>query len=48
VQKYPEPRVGALIFNSKGEIFLMKSHKWNNKYCIPGGHVELGEIMENA
>lgn len=47
-QQFPEPTVGALIFNPKGEIFLMKSHKWKNKYVIPGGHVELGERMERA
>lgn len=47
-QVYPEPCVGALIFNQKGKIFLMKSHKWHNKYVMPGGHVELGETLEDA
>lgn len=47
-QKFPEPTVGGLIFNSKGEIFLMKSHKWRHKYVVPGGHIELGETMEQA
>ena len=45
---YPEPVVGALIFNKEGKVFLMKSHKWKNKFNIPGGHVELGEKMEDA
>ncbi len=45
-QAYPEPTVGALIFNNKGKIFLMKSHKWNGKYVLPGGHIEVGERME--
>jgi len=47
-QKFPEPTVGALIFNPEGKIFLMKSHKWRGKYVIPGGHIELGEKIEEA
>ena len=47
-QKYPEPTVGALIFNRKGELFLIKSNKWKGKYVIPGGHIELGETIEHA
>lgn len=46
--KYPEPTVGAIIFNPDNKILLCKSHKWNNKYVIPGGHIELGEKMEEA
>lgn len=46
--KYPEPTVGAIIANSKREIFLVKSHKWHNKYVMPGGHIELGEKMADA
>jgi len=47
-QKYPEPTVGALIFNQEGKIFLMTSPKWKEKYVIPGGHIELGETAEQA
>ncbi len=47
-QKYPEPTVGALIFNQEGKIFLMTSPKWKGKYVIPGGHIELGETIEQA
>ncbi len=47
-QQFPEPTVGALIFNPEGKIFLMKSHKWKNHYIIPGGHIELGETMHEA
>jgi len=47
-QLFPESACGALIFNLKGRIFLMKSHKWRDKYGIPGGHIELGEKIEDA
>lgn len=47
-QRYPEPTVGALIFNPHGQLFLMKSLKWRGKYVVPGGHVELGESLEEA
>lgn len=48
MNKYPEPTVGAVIFNPEGKILLCKSQKWNNKYVLPGGHIELGEKMEDA
>jgi nucleoside triphosphatase len=47
-QQFPEPTVGAFIFNAKGEILLLESHKWPGKYVVPGGHVELGERLEEA
>lgn len=47
-QLYPEPTVGALIFNTQNKIFLMKSHKWGHRYAIPGGHIEVGETMQKA
>jgi nucleoside triphosphatase len=47
-QRYPEPTVGALIFNQEGKVFLMTSPKWKGKYVIPGGHIELGETTEQA
>lgn len=47
-QLYPEPTVGALILNRKGEILLVKSHKWKDRYTIAGGHVEVGETLAEA
>jgi len=47
-QKYPEPTVGALILNKKGEALLCRSHKWFGKLTTPGGHIELGETAEAA
>lgn len=47
-QKYPEPTTGVFIFNQRGELLLLQSHKWPGKYVVPGGHVELGERLESA
>lgn len=47
-KKYPEAAVGVLVFNQKGRIFLMTSPKWRGKYTLPGGHIELGEKMQEA
>ncbi len=48
MKQYPEPIVGAFIINPDGNLFLMKSHKWSNKYVVPGGHIEIGEKIEDA
>jgi nucleoside triphosphatase len=42
------PTVGAIILNPNNEVLLVKSHKWKGKYVIPGGHIELGERVEDA
>ncbi len=38
----------AIIENKKGEILLVKSPKWSNKWTMPGGHIEPGERIEDA
>lgn len=47
-QLHPEPTVGALIFDPDDRLLLVQSHKWDGKYVVPGGHVELGETLEAA
>jgi nucleoside triphosphatase len=47
-QKFPEPTVGVFIFNQQGELLLLQSHKWPGAYVVPGGHVELGERLEET
>ena len=47
-QLYPEATVGALIVNEEGKVLIVQSSKWNNKYTVPGGHIELGERAEEA
>ena len=46
--RYPEATVGAVILNSENEVLICRSNKWNQKYVIPGGHIEAGEGMEEA
>lgn len=46
--RYPEPTVGALILNRQGQVLLAKSSKWQNRFTLPGGHIELGETVEDA
>ena len=40
--------VGPFIINDTQELLLMTSPKWNNEWIVPGGHVEPGELLENA
>jgi nucleoside triphosphatase len=47
-QVFPEPTVGALIVDKQGKILLARSHKWFDKYTLPGGHIEVGESMADA
>jgi nucleoside triphosphatase len=47
-QRFPEPTVGIFIFNQQGQLLLLQSHKWPGAYVVPGGHVELGERLEEA
>jgi nucleoside triphosphatase len=47
-QQFPEPTVGVFIFNQQGKLLLLQSHKWPGAYVVPGGHVELGERLEET
>jgi mutator protein MutT len=44
----PISTVGALIFNSKNEVLMIRTHKWSNKWGIPGGKIKWGETSETA
>jgi len=44
----PIPTVGALIFNDKGEVLMIQTHKWSNKWGIPGGKIKTNEPSEEA
>jgi phosphoglycolate phosphatase len=46
--KIPLSTVGALIFNSKNEMLMIRTHKWSDKWGIPGGKIKWGETSEAA
>ena len=44
----PLATVGALIFNARHEALMIRTHKWSNKWGIPGGKIKFGETSEAA
>jgi ADP-ribose pyrophosphatase YjhB (NUDIX family) len=46
-QNSPKLAVNALVFNEKGEVLLAKRTD-NGLWCVPGGHMELGETLAQA
>lgn len=49
--KFPrgvEVITSAIIENPEGKILLVRSPKWHNKWIMPGGHIEPGEMIEQA
>ncbi len=43
----PKIAVNAVIFNDQGEVLLAKRTD-NGLWCVPGGHVDLGETLGEA
>ena len=39
----PISTVGALIHNGAGEVLMIRTHKWSDKWGIPGGKIKRGE-----
>ena len=39
----PLATVGALIFNAKNEVLMIRTHKWSGKWGIPGGKIKRNE-----
>jgi phosphoglycolate phosphatase-like HAD superfamily hydrolase/8-oxo-dGTP pyrophosphatase MutT (NUDIX family) len=44
----PISTVGALIFNVRGEVLMIQTHKWTHKWGIPGGKIKPNEPSETA
>ena len=48
VHNIPVATVGALVFNSKREVLMIRTHKWSNLWGIPGGKIKFGETSDDA
>src|SRR5882762_8535444 len=44
----PIVTVGGLIFNSAGQVLMIRTHKWSNLWGIPGGKIKWGEASVDA
>ena len=44
----PVATVGALIFNPRGEVLMIQTHKWSHKWGIPGGKIKPNEASVDA
>jgi phosphoglycolate phosphatase len=44
----PIATVGALITNHRGEVLMVRTHKWSDRWGIPGGKIKRGETCEAA
>ena len=45
---FPVATVGALIVNVRGEVLMIRTHKWSHRWGIPGGKIRRGETAEDA
>lgn len=44
----PVATVGALIHDGAGKLLMLRTHKWGDRWGIPGGKIERGEASEDA
>lgn len=44
----PVATVGALIHDGNGNVLMVRTHKWGNRWGIPGGKIERGEASIDA
>ena len=44
----PVSTVGALIYNDDGQVLLVRTRKWSDRWGIPGGKINYNEPSENA
>jgi ADP-ribose pyrophosphatase YjhB (NUDIX family) len=46
--RHPVSTVGALIYNDDGQVLLVRTRKWSDRWGIPGGKINYNEHSENA
>ncbi|MES2474380.1 MAG: HAD hydrolase-like protein [Verrucomicrobiota bacterium] len=44
----PVSTVGALIHDGAGKVLMVRTHKWGDRWGIPGGKIERGEACVDA
>lgn len=47
-RRMPVVTVGGAIFDGAGRVLMVRTHKWSNRWGIPGGKVKFGETCEDA
>jgi phosphoglycolate phosphatase-like HAD superfamily hydrolase/ADP-ribose pyrophosphatase YjhB (NUDIX family) len=45
---FPIATVGALISRADGRVLMIRTHKWSDKWGIPGGKIKTDETSEEA
>jgi ADP-ribose pyrophosphatase YjhB (NUDIX family) len=46
--RYPLVTVGALIEGPSGRLLFIRTHKWGDRWGVPGGKVDWGETLLEA
>lgn len=48
VSPAPVATVGALIVSPSDRVLLVRTHKWRDRWGVPGGKIHYGETMRDA
>ena len=48
MEQKPLVTVGALICDGDGNVLMIQTHKWSDKWGIPGGKVKWGEDLTDG
>lgn len=46
--EFPLATVGALAVSPAGRVLLVRTHKWRERWGVPGGKIRYGETMREA